>query len=214
MRGAEARSLACAAALAATSACGSTGTVTAESQAHARGRARRTDAAIVRARPDAASLDAGDAGDAGGLDDGGVGDGGAPDAGDPVIDADNETLERGHASHRAVRVLSGRVSYYADWFAGRRTANGETYDPRRLTAASRTLPFGTIVRVVREGRTVVVRVNDRGPFRDHSRLLDLSRAAAERLGIVQRGVARVRLEILAFGRGRVRASRPRRSTAR
>ena len=103
-----------------------------------------------------------------------------------------------------IRVLSGRASYYHDRLAGRSTATGEPYDPRAYTCASRTLPFGTLVRVVRrddESRRVVVRVNDRGPFGDRSRLVDLSRAAAEALGTAQRGVADVRVEILMFGAG-------------
>jgi rare lipoprotein A len=123
-----------------------------------------------------------------------------------------------------VRVLSGRASYYHDGLAGRSTATGEPYDPRAYTCASRTLPFGTLVRVVRrddESRRVVVRVNDRGPFGDASRLVDLSRAAAEALGTAQRGVADVRVEILVlgdgpWGHGRVRRRhhRQRRSSRR
>lgn len=101
-----------------------------------------------------------------------------------------------------IEVREGRASYYSDRLAGRSTASGEPYDPRELTAASRDLPFGTRVRVHRldaEGRSiasVVVRVNDRGPFRDHSRILDLSRAAAERLEMIQAGVVSIRAEIL------------------
>ena len=92
----------------------------------------------------------------------------------------------------------GRASYYADSLAGNRTASGERYDPAALTAASPDLPFGTRVRVTRldTGASVVVRVNDRGPFRDRSRILDLSRAAAERLDMIRAGVVRVRAEIL------------------
>lgn len=104
----------------------------------------------------------------------------------------------------ALRVLSGRASYYHDSLAGRSTATGEPYNPRAYTCASRTLPFGTIVRVVRrddESKRVVVRVNDRGPFGDASRLLDLSRAGAEALGTIQRGVADVRVEVLVLGDG-------------
>lgn len=103
---------------------------------------------------------------------------------------------------RVVESREGRASYYSDRLAGRSTASGEPYDPRALTAASRDLPFGTRVRVHRvdaEGRSiasVVVRVNDRGPFRDHSRILDLSRAAAERLDMIRAGVVSIRAEIL------------------
>jgi rare lipoprotein A len=99
----------------------------------------------------------------------------------------------------AGEVLSGRASYYADSLAGNATASGEPYDPRALTAASRDLPFGTRVRVTRvdTGASVVVRINDRGPFRDRARILDLSRAAAERLDMIRAGVIDVRAEILA-----------------
>lgn len=104
----------------------------------------------------------------------------------------------------ALEVLEGRASYYADRFHGRPTASGEPYDMRALTAASRDLPFGTIVRVVRveTGASVVVRVNDRGPFRDHARILDLSRAAAEALDMIRAGVIDVRAEVLERGDGR------------
>jgi rare lipoprotein A len=99
-------------------------------------------------------------------------------------------------------VLSGQVSYYSDSLAGNHTANGEIYDPERLTAASRDLPFGSIVRVIRRdtGAHVVVRINDRGPFGSRHRILDLSRAAARELGILKRGVAEVRAEVLELGK--------------
>lgn len=92
---------------------------------------------------------------------------------------------------------TGLASFYGKRFAGRLTANGERFDPSRLTAAHPTLPFGTRLRVtnVRNGRSVVVRVNDRGPY-IHGRIIDLSRAAAEAVGLVHRGVGRVRVELL------------------
>lgn len=98
----------------------------------------------------------------------------------------------------ALEVLRGRASYYSDRLAGRRTANGDVYDPRALTAASRDLPFGTRVRVIREdtGASVIVRINDRGPHRDQTRILDLSRAAAEALDMIRAGVIDVRAEII------------------
>lgn len=98
----------------------------------------------------------------------------------------------------AQQTLQGRASYYHDSLAGNPTANGEIYDPRVLTAASRTLPFGTIVRVVRkdDGRSVFVRINDRGPFGDSRRILDLSREAATRLGMLLKGVVPIRAEIV------------------
>ena len=109
------------------------------------------------------------------------------------------TAERARrAAERRGRVIgTGGASYYARKFAGRLTANGERYRPGRLTAAHRTLRFGTRVRVtnLRNGRSVVVRINDRGPF-VRGRIIDLSRAAAERIGMIRSGVARVRLEVL------------------
>jgi rare lipoprotein A len=94
-------------------------------------------------------------------------------------------------------VHSGEASYYASKFEGRRTASGEPYRGVLLTAAHRTFPFGTRLRVtnVRNGRSVVVRVNDRGPFHPR-RIVDLSRAAAAEIGIVHRGRAPVRVERL------------------
>jgi rare lipoprotein A len=91
---------------------------------------------------------------------------------------------------------SGIASYYAQKLAGRRTASGERYDPRKLTAAHRTLPFGTLVEVRRaDGRNVVVRINDRGPFVGN-RIIDLSHAAAEELGVLHDGTARVELRVV------------------
>ncbi len=90
------------------------------------------------------------------------------------------------------------ATYYSSRLAGRRTASGERYDPGAMTAAHRKLPFGTRVRVTRldEPRTsVVVRINDRGPF-GGGRVVDVSMAAAKRLGMVRAGVVKVRLEVL------------------
>jgi rare lipoprotein A len=96
-----------------------------------------------------------------------------------------------------VELVTGEASYYARMLEGRRTASGEVYRGNRLTAAHRSLPFGTRLRVTNlgNGRSVEVRVNDRGPFH-RRRILDLSRTAAERLGMVRRGHARVQVEIL------------------
>ena len=97
----------------------------------------------------------------------------------------------------AVRIpdARGTASYYADKFEGRTTANGEIYDHGKMTAAHRSLPFGTKVRVTRieTGASVVVRINDRGPFKA-GRIIDLSKSAARELGIVQVGLAEVKLE--------------------
>ncbi|MBI5277514.1 MAG: septal ring lytic transglycosylase RlpA family protein [Burkholderiales bacterium] len=82
----------------------------------------------------------------------------------------------------------GLASWYGQRFHGRRTASGERFDMHELTAAHRTLPFGTVVRVqsLVNGRTVDVRINDRGPFL-RKRVIDLSRAAAEALGLLEAG---------------------------
>ena len=90
--------------------------------------------------------------------------------------------------------LRGNASWYGRPFHGRKTANGETYNMYAFTAAHRTLPFGSWVRVQRldNGNTVDVRINDRGPF-VNGRIIDLSRRAAGRLGILSKGVTRVRL---------------------
>ncbi len=92
---------------------------------------------------------------------------------------------------------SGIASYYGKRFHGRRTANGERFDMHGMTAAHRTLPFGTMVAVTnpRNGKTVTVRINDRGPFAP-GRAIDLSRAAATELGLIRRGHGRVELAVL------------------
>ncbi len=90
---------------------------------------------------------------------------------------------------------TGEASYYADKLTGRKTASGEPYDPRALTAAHRTLAFGTWLEVRRGERRVRVKVNDRGPYA-HGRVIDLSRAAAEALGLVRAGVGEVELYVL------------------
>ena len=92
---------------------------------------------------------------------------------------------------------TGIASWYGPGFHGNRTANGEVYDMDGISAAHKTLPFGTIVRVVEieTGRSIVVRINDRGPFID-GRIIDLSKGAAEKLGIVEKGITRVGLRIL------------------
>ncbi len=93
-------------------------------------------------------------------------------------------------------IATGEASYYADRFAGKRTASGEAYDPRDFTAAHRSLPFGTRVRVtdVQSGRSVVVRINDRGPW-GKERLIDISRAAANEIGLARRGRGTVSLAL-------------------
>lgn len=108
-----------------------------------------------------------------------------------------------HAGRPAVDRFGGDATYYADSLAGNHTANGETYRPEAFTAAHRTLPFGTIVRVTRTDtppneseRVTYVKVNDRGPFGSSRRVIDLSRAAATELEMLRAGVVPVQVEIL------------------
>jgi rare lipoprotein A len=98
---------------------------------------------------------------------------------------------------RVVQVSQGTASWYGPGFFGNRTANGETYRPGTLTAAHRTLPFGTRVRVtnLNNGRNTVVRINDRGPFVGN-RVIDLGHGAAQEVGLISSGLAPVRLEVL------------------
>jgi peptidoglycan lytic transglycosylase len=104
-------------------------------------------------------------------------------------------IPKGEVERPAVE--TGYASYYGDEFEGRRTASGEPYEHDELTAAHRTLPFGTKIRVthVASGRSVTCRVNDRGPHRK-GRIVDLSRRAAEELGMIREGVCKVTLEVL------------------
>jgi len=101
-------------------------------------------------------------------------------------DADARPLERGLAT------------WYGKSFAGKRTASGERFDPSAMTAAHRKLAFGTWVEVRRvdTGSSVRVRITDRGPWGDPHKIIDLSRAAAERLGVVRDGVANVELRVV------------------
>lgn len=89
----------------------------------------------------------------------------------------------------------GKASWYGPRFHGRKTASGEIFNQHELTAAHRSLPFGTKVRVtnLRNGKSVVVRINDRGPYA-HGRVIDVSKAAAKHLGMLDSGLAQVRLE--------------------
>lgn len=93
----------------------------------------------------------------------------------------------------------GLASWYGGKFQGRTTANGEIFDTNLMTAAHKSLPFGTIVKVtdLDTGQATMVRINDRGPFVE-GRIIDLSRAAAEELDLVGRGVARVSIEAVDF----------------
>jgi rare lipoprotein A len=107
----------------------------------------------------------------------------------PIIE---ETVEQ------ATHIADGHASYYGSELAGNRTASGERFNPRALTAAHRTLPLGTKVRVTNQanGKSVIVRINDRGPF-VKSRLIDVSYAAAQQISMIRSGHARVRLDRIA-----------------
>lgn len=102
------------------------------------------------------------------------------------------------ASLVATELGSGMASYFSREMAGQRTASGETCDPDTLTAAHRTAPFGSrmLVTSIDTGRSVVVRINDRGPF-SRGRIIDLSRAAADALALTARGHGQVKLQLLA-----------------
>lgn len=114
----------------------------------------------------------------------------------PVPDQSEAADSEAEAALRTIG--EGVASWYGTQFAGRRTASGERFDPGELTAAHRTLPFGSRVRVThaRSGKSVVVRINDRGPF-SGQRVIDLSQAAARQIGIVGAGSGRVELALIA-----------------
>lgn len=99
---------------------------------------------------------------------------------------------------------TGKASFYADKFEGSPTASGEKYRKGKLTGAHKSLPFGTKVRVTNlaNNQTVEVVINDRGPYVD-GRIIDVSRAAAEKLGFVNQGLAEVKIEVIDAGDGKV-----------
>jgi len=106
-------------------------------------------------------------------------------------------LLAGCGASRNAFTQSGQASYYADKFRGKKTASGSTYRPGKRTAAHNTLPFGTIVRVTnpRNHRSVKVKITDRGPHAK-GRIIDLSRKAAHKIGLVQAGVAPVQIKVV------------------
>ncbi len=125
----------------------------------------------------------------------------------PIASAPSEpSLAVRYGTKTALSSFVGSASYYADSLAGHATASGVPYDPRGFTAAHRTLPLGSVLRVSRQsgGRAIYVQVNDRGPYGPRGRVLDLSGAAAEALGILRLGVAKVRVEVVAYGPSRKR----------
>ncbi len=111
--------------------------------------------------------------------------------------SNNQTLNPDSGENFAVYFEIGYASFYSDSFIGKATASGEIYDANQLTAAHRSLPFGTKLKVtnLENRRSVVVRVNDRGPFVS-GRIIDLSNRAAKELDIVPKGVAHVQIEIV------------------
>ena len=98
------------------------------------------------------------------------------------------------------KILIGESSYYADDFHGKITANGETYDMYGLTAAHKTLPLNTIIKVTNlsNKKTAILRINDRGPYAK-GRILDCSYGAAIKLGFLDQGVTRVKIEVIEWG---------------
>ena len=110
------------------------------------------------------------------------------------IETDNATAT---ASSNEIKSHYGTASYYADKFAGRKTANGDTYSHTKLTAACNVLALGTWIRVtnLRNNKTVIVQVNDR-LHPKNKRIVDLSRVAAEKLGYLNRGLTQVKVEVL------------------
>ena len=97
--------------------------------------------------------------------------------------------------------FNGRASWYGPDFHGKKTSNGESYNMWQMTAAHKTLPMNTVVKVTNRdnGRSVVVRINDRGPF-VNTRIIDLSKKAASELDMIKTGTAPVRLEVLGFNK--------------
>lgn len=113
----------------------------------------------------------------------------------------NETqIDTFYNLSNSVETVVGLASFYADDFDGKMTANGEIYNMYELTAAHKTYPFNTMIRVTNlaNNKTVIVRVNDRGPVPEN-RIIDLSLGAAIQLGMDNAGVQEVRLEIIEFG---------------
>jgi rare lipoprotein A len=110
-----------------------------------------------------------------------------------------ESLRKDRNEFGKNAVLYGKASYYAEKFHGNPTASGEIFDMNNLTAAHKTLPFGTICRVtnLENNKQVVVKINDRGPFIEN-RILDLSKGAALKLDSIRSGVIDVKIEILSM----------------
>lgn len=124
----------------------------------------------------------------------------------PVYHSQNKTSGNSGAlssefKNASSEIFKGVASYYADKFNGRKTASGEIFDQKLLTAAHRTWPFESVVKVTNlaNGKSVQVRINDRGPF-VKDRLIDLSRAAAQKIDMLRSGTANVEISIIRWGK--------------
>ena len=115
-------------------------------------------------------------------------------------DRGSERTREEASPSKSLKTIEGIASYYADDFNGKKTANGEVYDMYKMTAAHRSFPFNTKVKVtnLENKRSIIVRINDRGPFK-LDRIIDLSLAAATQLGMKGSGTAKVRLEVVQWG---------------
>lgn len=109
----------------------------------------------------------------------------------------SESMDIAEAVNVAKEKISGIVSWYADKFHGKKTSSGEAYNKNEFTAAHKTLPFGTKVKVTNEknGKSVIVKINDRGPH-TKNRLMDLSRAAFTEIGSTNAGILNVEIEVV------------------
>jgi len=116
----------------------------------------------------------------------------------PAAEPPGQTASKPREPRAGVEFQQGYATWYGSKLVGHRTADGEVFDPLAMTAAHRTLPFGTWVEVtcVDTGRSVRVRITDRGPFGHAERIIDLSRAAADKLGIRSRGIAPVAVHVV------------------
>jgi rare lipoprotein A len=112
-----------------------------------------------------------------------------------VVSVEEETITADRSLVEFVDKGSMKASWYGPGFHGRKTANGEVYDQMSFTAAHKSLKFGTLLKItnLKNNKSVVIRINDRGPY-VHGRDLDLSKAAALELGMVRKGVAKIKVE--------------------
>lgn len=119
----------------------------------------------------------------------------------PGFAASDAALQIANKNKKRIGLIRGFASWYGGIFNGRKTASGEKFDMHAMTACQPDLPFGSLVRVInrRNKRSVVVRINDRGDLVDEGRVIDLSWAAAQKLAMTERGLARVDVEILSLG---------------